>query len=41
MRLHRIELPTPFPVGPVNAYLLAGEPLTLVDAGPRTPQAQA
>ncbi len=41
MRLHRIELPTPFPVGPVNAYLLPGEPLTLVDAGPRTPEAQA
>jgi glyoxylase-like metal-dependent hydrolase (beta-lactamase superfamily II) len=41
MRLHRIELPTPFPVGSVNAYLLEGEPLTLVDAGPRTPEAQA
>lgn len=32
----RIELPTPWPVGNVNAYLLFGEPLTLVDCGPRT-----
>ncbi len=40
MRLHRIEIPTPFPVGPVNAYLLAGDPLTLVDAGPKTAEAQ-
>src|SRR5712692_9963925 len=40
MRLHRIELPTPFPVGSVNAYLLAGDPLTLVDAGPKTQEAQ-
>ncbi len=41
MQLHRIEIPTPFPVGTVNAYLLAGDPLTLVDAGPKTPEAQA
>lgn len=41
MQVHRIELPTPFPVGPVNAYLLVGDPLTLVDAGPKTPEAQA
>ncbi len=41
MQLHRIELPTPFPVGPVNAYLLGGDPLTLVDAGPKTPEARS
>ncbi len=41
MQVHRIEIPTPFPVGPVNAYLLGGEPLTLVDTGPKTPEAQA
>lgn len=36
--LHAIELPTPFPVGPVVVYLsdAPGEPLTLVDTGPRT-----
>jgi len=41
MKVHRIELPTPFPVGPVNAYLIEGDPLTLVDAGPKTPEVQA
>src|SRR5439155_8534928 len=40
MDLHRMELPTPFPVGPVNAYLLRGDPLTLVDTGPKTVEAQ-
>jgi glyoxylase-like metal-dependent hydrolase (beta-lactamase superfamily II) len=33
--LHCIELPTPFAVGPVNAYLVEGNPLTLVDTGPK------
>lgn len=40
MQPHRIEIPTPFPVGPVNAYLLAGDPFTLVDTGPKTAEAQ-
>jgi glyoxylase-like metal-dependent hydrolase (beta-lactamase superfamily II) len=40
-RIHRITLPTPFPVGPVHAYLLEGDPLTLVDTGPYTPGAEA
>jgi glyoxylase-like metal-dependent hydrolase (beta-lactamase superfamily II) len=31
-------LPIPFPIGHVNAYLLRGEPLTLVDPGPRWPE---
>lgn len=35
-RVVPISVPTPFPVGPVNAYLIDGEPLTLVDAGPKT-----
>jgi len=36
--LHAIELPTPFPVGPITVYLgdAPGEPLTLIDTGPRT-----
>ena len=36
--LHAIELPTPYPVGPVTVYLAEapGEPLTLIDTGPRT-----
>lgn len=33
-------MPTPFAVGPVNAYLIEAEPVTLVDAGINTPQAQ-
>ena len=33
--LHALPLPTPFPVGPVNAYLAEGEPLTLIDTGPK------
>ncbi len=41
--LHALELPTPFPVGPVTVYLAdaPGEPLTLLDTGPRTPETQS
>jgi glyoxylase-like metal-dependent hydrolase (beta-lactamase superfamily II) len=35
-----IVLPTPYPVGPVNAYLLPGPPVTLVDCGPKTVEAR-
>src|SRR5436190_5878141 len=35
MRVHRIIVPTPFYVGPVNVYLIEEDPLTLIDAGPR------
>jgi glyoxylase-like metal-dependent hydrolase (beta-lactamase superfamily II) len=38
-RLHRLSIPTPFPVGPVNLYLLEGSPLTLIDCGPNWPDA--
>ncbi|MBI4277243.1 MAG: MBL fold metallo-hydrolase [Armatimonadetes bacterium] len=41
MHVHPIEIPTPFPVGPVNVYLFGGDPLTLVDAGPKTGDALA
>ena len=30
----RLELPTPFAIGPVSCYVLRGAPLTLVDPGP-------
>lgn len=36
--IKRMKVPTPFPVGPVNVYLIPGDPLTLVDAGPLTPE---
>ncbi len=32
-----ITVPTPFPVGPINCYLLEDDELTLVDAGPDDP----
>ncbi len=37
--LYKIEIPTPFSVGPINLYLIEGEKLTLVDAGPLTKEA--
>jgi glyoxylase-like metal-dependent hydrolase (beta-lactamase superfamily II) len=39
--IHRIPLPTPFQIGDVNAWLLRGEPLTLVDAGPQMEETAA
>jgi glyoxylase-like metal-dependent hydrolase (beta-lactamase superfamily II) len=39
--LYQLEIPTPFPVGPVNIYVArAPEGLTLVDCGPRTREAR-
>ncbi len=35
-KIHQLTIPTPFPVGPVHAYLIEGEMLTLVDTGPLT-----
>jgi glyoxylase-like metal-dependent hydrolase (beta-lactamase superfamily II) len=39
--VHRIPLPTPFQIGDVNTWLLRGEPLTLVDAGPLMEETEA
>lgn len=39
MRVVRISVPTPFYVGPVNVYLIAEEPLTIIDTGPKTKEA--
>ena len=33
-----LPLPTPFPIGRVNAYLAQGEALTLIDTGVNSPQ---
>ena len=38
-RIHCLELPTPFPVGPVNVYLVEGREPILIDAGPNTREA--
>ncbi len=39
MRIHKLILPTPFYIGPVNVYLIDDQPLTLFDTGPDTPEA--
>ncbi|MHB8628580.1 MAG: MBL fold metallo-hydrolase [Aggregatilineales bacterium] len=31
--LHRLALPTPFPVGPINVYIDEHDPLTVIDCG--------
>ena len=41
MRIEKLVLPTPFPVGPINVYLIVDEPITLVDTGPKTDEAIA
>lgn len=41
MKIFPISVPTPFPVGPVNCYLVAEDPVTLIDAGPKTKEALA
>ncbi|MDQ3645390.1 MAG: MBL fold metallo-hydrolase [Actinomycetota bacterium] len=38
--VRRIEMPTPYAVGPVNAYLIDASPLTLIDAGINTSEAR-
>ncbi|BCJ86124.1 MBL fold metallo-hydrolase [Effusibacillus dendaii] len=37
--VHKLVIPTPFPVGPVNVYVVEGDAVTLVDAGPKTEDA--
>ncbi|MDF0726113.1 MBL fold metallo-hydrolase [Cytobacillus sp. S13-E01] len=37
--IFKITVPTPFPVGDVNIYLIQGDVLTLVDAGVKTDEA--
>jgi glyoxylase-like metal-dependent hydrolase (beta-lactamase superfamily II) len=36
MKIVPISVPTPFYVGPVNCYLIAEDPVTLIDTGPKT-----
>ncbi|WP_078413679.1 MBL fold metallo-hydrolase [Priestia abyssalis] len=37
--IHKLIIPTPFPVGDLNAYVIEAEKLTLIDAGPKTEEA--
>jgi glyoxylase-like metal-dependent hydrolase (beta-lactamase superfamily II) len=39
MRIIPISLPTPFYIGPVNVYLIVADPITLIDTGPKTKEA--
>jgi glyoxylase-like metal-dependent hydrolase (beta-lactamase superfamily II) len=39
MKIIPISLPTPFYIGPVNVYLIKEDPVTLIDTGPKTPEA--
>jgi glyoxylase-like metal-dependent hydrolase (beta-lactamase superfamily II) len=39
MKIIPISLPTPFYIGPVNVYLIAEDPVTLIDTGPKTKEA--
>jgi len=39
MRVTPISLPTPFYIGPVNVYLIAEDPVTIIDTGPKTKEA--
>src|ERR687894_2005935 len=39
MRIIPISVPTPFYVGPVNVYLIAEDPVTIIDTGPKTKEA--
>ncbi|HVE77021.1 MAG TPA: MBL fold metallo-hydrolase, partial [Actinomycetota bacterium] len=38
--IETFSLPTPYAVGPVNAYALVGEPMTMIDAGVNTVDAE-
>lgn len=35
-----LSIPTPFPVGPTNVYLIKKDPVTLIDCGPNTLEAK-
>ena len=39
MKIIPISLPTPFYIGAVNVYLIKEDPVTLIDTGPKTPEA--
>jgi len=41
MNIIQLAIPTPFYVGDVNVYLIKEDPITLIDVGPKTPEAVA
>src|SRR5687768_4264863 len=40
MKIIPLSIPTPFYVGDVNVYLIKEDPVTLIDVGPKTAQAE-
>lgn len=40
MKIIPLSIPTPFYIGDVNVYLIKAEPLTLIDTGPKTVEAE-
>lgn len=38
--VYQLSIPTPYPVGPVNIYLIKSRPYTLIDVGPDTLRAK-
>ncbi len=40
MKIIPLSIPTPFYIGDVNVYLIKEEPLTLIDTGPKTVEAE-
>lgn len=40
LKIYKLPIRTPYPVGPVNAYLIKNKPYTLVDPGPETAEAK-
>ena len=41
MKIIPLKIPTPFYVGDVNVYVIREDPITLIDVGPKTPEAFA
>lgn len=40
INIYRIQVPIPYPVGPINSYLIKKEPYTLIDTGTDTDEAK-
>jgi len=40
LEIHKITVPTLYPIGPVNCYMVKNRPYTLVDPGPKTAEAK-
>ena len=38
-KVSHLEIPTPFPIGPINVYIVNADPLTMIDTGLQTPEA--